>query len=175
MFKKNEKLGNPEEATTNYASNGAVAATNINAPVTIHNITQNQCNRNTILSTIFSSSPDDWHYDDDNGVYTYSQDVALQIRTEHKDEFEPFPEPRVESYSDPDAFKELYYIYYNENQIDKYSFVSVDGCRMSIPYPKSCNDLRITQEQYTIGRIINIKCRDSFEEYLKRAKITIIE
>ena len=170
MFKKSEK----QDATTNYASNGAVAATNINAPVTIHNnITQNQCNRNAILSTIFSSSPDDWHYDDDNGVYTYSQDIALQIRAERKGELETFSEPWVESYSDPNAFKELYFIYYNGTQIDKYNFASVDGCRMSIPYPKSRNNLRITQEQYIVGAIINMKCRGYFDEYLQRAKIVV--
>lgn len=113
-------------------------------------------------------------YNDDKGIYTFRDDALLQIRQTRKDDREPFQEDWAERFPDPAAYKDMYELYYNNNLIEEYIFVAVDGYRMTIPLPKSRKDLRISAEKYRIGRIINLKNYGyDLDDYLNRAGIIV--
>lgn len=163
----------------NSASDGSIAATNINAPVVVQNIVQNmpqnQRDKGEILKVLYSSTPEEWSYNDDTGIYIFVKDIYLQICEIRQDELVPFNEPWVRVFEDPNAYRIMFLLKYNEIEIRRLFFACVDGARVFIPYPKSCSDLRITKEQYHLGRIINhpfASCY-SFDEYLRRAKIAV--
>jgi len=123
---------------------------------------------------VVESEPSDWSYDDGRGIYTFSNDALLKIRNVRKEDFESFHEDWSERFPDPAAYRDIYELYYNNNLIEDYFFVAVDGFRMSIPLPQSGNDLRISQENYRIGKIINLKHGGyDFDDYLNRAGITV--
>ena len=159
----------------NTAIDGSVAATNINAPVTIQNINEKLCKKNDIIGLLLSSNPSDWTYDDDRGVYIYSNDISLQIKEDRTEDFVQFDEPWVKNYSDPIAHKALFRLFYNANELETFYFASVDGARMFIPYPLSQTNLRISKKQYLIGMIINYPFQRnySFDDYLQRADIVV--
>ena len=175
MFTKKSSEQNSDNA--NIASNGSVAATNVNAPVTIQNISPRLCQKEEILKMLFSSNPEDWTYSDEDGIYYLSNDISLQIKEIRSDESESFNEPWVKKYPDQSATRAIFTICYGDTKIDKYYFASVDGGRMFIPYPKSSNDLRITLNQYLLGKIINYPWKNGydFDDYLQRANIVTDE
>ena len=124
-------------------------------------------------SRVVDSEPSDWSYDDDRGIYTLQEDALLQIRQVRKDDLEAFHEDWSEHFPDPAAYRDIYELYYNNNLIEDYFFIAVDGFRMSIPLPQSGNDLRVSAQNYRIGKIINLKNGGYyFEDYLSRAGIT---
>jgi len=124
-------------------------------------------------SRVVDSEPRDWSYDYDRGIYTFREDALLQIRQVKKDDLEAFHEDWSEHFPDPAAYRDIYELYYNNNLIEDYFFVAVDGFRMSIPLPQSGNDLRVSTQQYRIGKIINLKHGGyDFDDYLSRAGIT---
>lgn len=129
-----------------------------------------------ILETIFSSLPEDWHYDDDDGIFTYDTDALLQIRKDRESDSRIFSEPWVENYPDPHAYLEKCFLYYGDSKIATFYFVAVDGGDKNyIPLPKSSRELKISQNQYILGTIINYPLGPNynFDECLKYAGISI--
>jgi hypothetical protein len=128
-----------------------------------------------LRAKIMASSPDDWSYDDSLGVYVYREDVLLQFRQRRESEKQSFPEPWAQRFADPNAYLDIYDLYYNNTRVDYYIFVAVDGFRMTLPLPRFGNR-RISWEQYNVGRIVNIKNRGwglGFDDYLKHARVVV--
>ena len=127
-----------------------------------------------LRKTVTESSPTEWQYDDDRGVYVFGPDARFQIRQIRNDEPEGFVEPWVQRFPDPAAFRDIYELYYDNNYVEKYVFVAVDGFRMSIPLPKSSTELEVGHDLYSVGTIINLKnAPRDYDEYLARAGIRI--
>jgi len=127
-----------------------------------------------IKKLVIDSEPDDWDYNDDRGVFTLKSDASVQIRQINRDDFEKFEEDWVERYPDPVAYRDKYELLFNGNFIEEFFLIGVDGLRMSIPLPKASNDLRISERQYRLGKIINNKMKGyDLDDYLGRAGITV--
>ena len=120
-----------------HAENGAVAANNINAPVEIHNEQIQNCTSiDGVWDKLNNTVPEDWSYNDDNGIYICNKDISLTIQHKRTEEIICFDEPWIKKFEDPNASKELFQIQYNGNFIQEFSCALVDGARMFIPLPK---------------------------------------
>lgn len=134
-----------------------------------------------IMSIITESTPDEWIYDDDLGLYVYTEDVDITIISDRKwpnengyDENSRFYEEWTEKFCDKEAYRRRFLIKYRGVTISAFYTAMVDGARCYIPYPNYEN-MSITQEQYGIGYIINVlpyKCE--YDYYIKRAGIKVV-
>ena len=128
----------------------------------------------TLHLSVINSEQDEWAYNDEKGIYIFLSNPLVQIRKVRNSDLEPFRENWTEKYPDPSAYRDLYDLYYNNNFIEQFFFVAVDGFRMSLPLPKSGRDLRVSSEQYQLGRILNInESKSNFDYYLNRAGIIV--
>ena len=112
------------------------------------------CSRSEILNTVFSSSPQDWHYDH-SGIFTYNKNVLLQIRKDKSEESSRFYEPWTKNFPNSEASSKNFSVYYVCNKIADFHFVSADGGNVYIPCPKSSVELKISKNQYNLAKIIN--------------------
>lgn len=128
---------------------------------------------NEIENFIFQSTIDDWFYYSDADIFTFIKNISIQLRAKQTFGVERFVEPWIQVFPDQNAFQDFYILYYNSAPIKEYRFVSVDGGRISIPFPKSRNNLKITQEMYHLGLIINKGDSKEYNSYLRMAKIEI--
>ena len=130
----------------------------------------------SIYSTIGNSVPSDWIYHDPTRIYTYRNNVELNIKRMEKDRTNNFPEPWAKKFPDPSASTVRFTICYGTSSIGDVYTALIDGGRCYIPYPKSRNNLTITPWECCFGRIVNISnggFQDDYDCYLGRAVITI--
>ena len=131
------------------------------------------------MDTIVKSDYNDWTYDDDLGLYIYKEDITISIKSKRDDDIDKrFYEEWVKNYSDPKAYRSIFYLCFNGNTIKQFFTVAVDGYRMLIPYPKF-KDMTISTEQDQIAKILNLpytqdgKYMDRYEDYKNTAKIVV--
>jgi hypothetical protein len=111
--------------------------------------------RDEVIDIIMKSTPEDYTYDDYDGLYVYNSDINLRLLFDKSDEFTgPFKEPWVSKFADQDGKRQLVRIYYLSSLICKVHCVWVDGCRSIIPIPR-IKDNAIEQFKYKIGLILN--------------------
>lgn len=130
---------------------------------------------NEYLSIIANSNVEDWIYDDNRQSYLYKPNISIMMYVKYEEEYKEFPEEWVKNFPSETAYVHVVEFHYNGSRIDDFYTAIVDGCRMCIPYPKF-QQMTITQQQYRIGRIINIPycgACDRYDEYLKTAGITV--
>lgn len=108
-----------------------------------------------VIQMLLGAEPEDFDYDDSVGQYLYKSDIRLRLIMNRPDEMEPFEEPWVLKFQDPTSYKQEVYLEHNGTRIETFYFADVDGARYCIPYPKSANDLRISQLQYRLACILN--------------------
>jgi hypothetical protein len=136
-----------------------------------------------IHKTISNSEPDDWSYDDGEGLYTYQKDVKLRLEDEEYMDRTDFEEDWVTVYQNPTAYRRLVYIYYGTSLIEKEYIIQVDEHRMFIPLPDS-ESHSITEHQYHFGKIINLckyessprsdeEIKREYDQYLELAEISV--
>lgn len=125
-----------------------------------------------IKNKIVESDIDDWKCDDNEGRYTYTKDIALQIERASFDQHTDFHEKWARKFSDPNAQKFTVTVYYNSSPVKKEYIVAVDGFRVNIPLPDR-DSLSITEFQYRLGEILNIIGGWDYDRYLSRAGITV--
>ena len=128
-----------------------------------------------VRQRVTASTPADYLYNDVTGVFLHHQDVKLRLTLERgEDQERRFDEPWVRRFPDPNASRQIVYIEYDGARVHTAYFVWVDGARYLIPYPKSRNDLRISQAQYHLGSILGYPFRSyGFDEGLRRAGIAV--
>ena len=130
---------------------------------------------NDVINRVLSSTPEDFVFYEDTGVFLHHQDVKLRIifdRTE--DARIKFEETWVRRFAYPNAIRQIVYIEYDSARVQTLYFVYVDGFRYIIPFPRSQADLRISQAQYHIGCIVSQPIHGySFDEGLRRAGIVV--
>lgn len=136
----------------------------------------------SVKNILGTSYPNEWSYNDSQGVYTYKEDIDLtmKIKEDVRGNWEEFEEDWVRRFPDPSAKKIIVNVYYRSSIIEDYLFILVDGGRYILPPPKTLVDLRISRFQYNLGRILS--CNYTFYkdynlgEYdykLNQAEITI--
>jgi len=130
--------------------------------------------RDDVIDLIMKSSPEDYTYDDYDGLYVYNSDVNLRLSLEKSSEFEgPFEEPWLSKFSDKKGERQLVRIYYLASPICKVHCIWVDGFRHLIPIPE-IKDTTIDPFKYKIGSILNHPLAfQGFDEALQRAGIKI--
>lgn len=131
-----------------------------------------------IKTRVISSGADDWTYDDDIGVYINRHDIRLQIRQKRSDNstWNSFNEDWTDKFPDSNASKDFLEIYYDNNLVCDFFQVSVDGGRVSIPLPRLDDELTISVEQYSFGKLVHSSGNNSlynFDDYLRRAGISV--
>ena len=110
--------------------------------------------KDDVMNLIRKSSPGDYTYKKDKGLYEYKPDDNLRIAFD--EESEPlFEEPWTENSPNKKAFTQLVSIYYGRTLFHKLFCVWVDDYRHLIPVPKSQDDLTITSFEYKVGLILN--------------------
>jgi len=109
-----------------------------------------------VRNMVLSSKPEDFHYNDDTGVYLHSEDVELQIITDRSEQAaEQFHEPWVATFPNPNGRRQEVYIHYRGSRVQTVPCVSVDGGRYLVPFPKSAGELTIDRFQYHVAQILN--------------------
>ncbi|MDP4092822.1 MAG: hypothetical protein Q8920_05605 [Bacillota bacterium] len=129
------------------------------------------------ILTIVNSEKEEWLYDDDLGRYVFRNDIRITIISDRgENEDRDFFENWATQFPDQHAFRARFFLCFNGSIIEAFYSAAVDGYRALIPYPR-ITDLTITNNQYRIGRIINIPYTvviDRYDEYLSQAGIRII-
>jgi len=129
-----------------------------------------------VLSLIMSSEPNDFTYDDCDGVFFLKSDVNLSIVFERGDICDRgFDEPWVKRFPDKNAYRQPVYIKHNGTKIKEELCVQVDGARYIMPLPKSASDLTLSAFRYHLGRILNDHTGYDFDEGLQRAGISVLK
>lgn len=128
-----------------------------------------------VIDFVRASTPEDFEYDDQTGVFLHTKDVQLRIILDRTNASKQrFDEPWVHKFPDPVARQQFVYIDYGNSRIVDYFFVHVDGFRYILPLPHSREQLWITPFQYHLGRILNHpKYGYDFDSGLRRAGITV--
>jgi len=109
-----------------------------------------------VRNMVLSSSPEDFRYNDDTGIYLHKQDVDLQILTDRSERSDDeFHEPWVTKFPDPKGRRQEVHIHYRGSRVETVPCVSVDGGRYLIPFPKSARNLTINLFQYHVAQILN--------------------
>lgn len=124
-----------------------------------------------VQEILAKSSQEDWIVDDESGSFTYKNDLNLHIDRADFDSYRVFNEPWATSHPDPHAVAVEYVVKYGSSFVDKYTLVSVDGHRATLPMPKSINDLHVAASDVNFAKIVNIG--DRVDEYLKRSQLKV--
>lgn len=126
-----------------------------------------------VKKILANSEQDEWIVDDESGSFTYKNDLNLHIERADYDTYREFDEPWAKSYPDPTSVAVEYVVKYGSSFVDKYTLVSVDGHRATLPMPKSMNDLRVSKSDVNFAKIVDI--RNTVDEYLRRSKIQVVD
>ncbi|WP_396214103.1 hypothetical protein [Gemmatimonas sp.] len=129
-----------------------------------------------VLSMVRRSIPTDFAYNDEYGTYVHTSDLKLQIRVERRDvEPQRFNEAWVSRFPNPVGYAERVHIFYDNTLVMTRHFVSVDGGRYLLPYPKSAADLRISAADAHLGGILSepTSYGYAFADGLNRAGVVI--
>lgn len=126
----------------------------------------------SVKKKIIESDLDDWEYDDTEGRYVFTQDVALRIEKQEHGGHEEFHEEWAEDFPDPDAKKFTIQIYYESTPVLKEYIIAVDGYRAYIPIPDRF-ELTISEFQHNLGEILNIAPGWDYYRYLNRAGVSV--
>lgn len=131
------------------------------------------------MDIIVKSSYNDWTYDDDLGLYIYKEDIRISIKSKRDDDIDKrFYEEWVKNYSDPKAYRSIFYLCFNGNVIEQFFTVAVDGYRMLVPYPE-ISDMTISIEEDNIAKILNLpytqngEYMNRYENYKQQVGITV--
>ena len=129
------------------------------------------------MGLIVNSEPDAWLYDDEKGIFVFTDDLLISIigKEVDYDEFGRFYEEWAVSFPDPKAYRKEFELCYAGNIIETFYTAMVDGARMYIPYPRM-GDMTISNKQYQIGKIVNLMNTGyGFDNYLRQANISVRE
>lgn len=126
----------------------------------------------TFEGLIYRSSRDEWLYDDDKGMFTYTVNLNITIRILRNDEDRSFAEPWHQGLADSRAARSIHELYFGASYVGYEFIVTVDGGRASIPLPEDGHGSPwITQKQYAFGKIIDRL--GTLDDYLRRCNIAV--
>ena len=125
-----------------------------------------------LIGVLIDAPRDAWLHNDQKGVYTFKYDLDVTLRENRPDDDQLFQEPWATRFPDRNARRVTFELWYRASFVKEYYFVSVDGGRALLPYPKAHDDLRISREAYAIGRTVD-NPRGGLDEYLRRAQIIV--
>ena len=114
--------------------------------------------------------------EESHGMYAcYRPDVSISlafgllINDDFKEEW-------ANAFPDKSASSHYVDIFFNNNLVERISYVNVDGGRAKLPIPKSINDLSVKKREYLIIKLIdNFESSErNFESYFNRANLRLV-
>ena len=131
---------------------------------------------NDVMAKIAASKKEDWITNLDDTERTYKRDLNIRIVTDPGEAAGsselPFNEPWAQGLGLERAQRQLFTIYYGNSFVRAVQTVAVDGFRAYIPYPKSWDELVISDWEYRFAQIIQ-PVFDNLDSYLERAGIGV--
>jgi len=129
---------------------------------------------NELKQTILDSNMNDWLFNDERGIYTYKNNLNIWIKRKDidfdRDKF--IGEDWATKHPDPNAYREIYEIYYGASFIEEKMLVSVDGFRASLPLPEVGTN-KVKKEDYQFAKIVDQL--NTLDEYMNRANLEVID
>jgi hypothetical protein len=130
---------------------------------------------NDVMVKIAASKKEDWIPNLDETERTYKGDLNIRILSEPGEKVASetvFNEPWVQGLGHDSPKRQLFTIYYGNSFVRAVQTVAVDGFRAYIPYPKSMDELVITNWAYRFAQVIQ-PLLDNLDSYLERAGIRV--
>jgi hypothetical protein len=129
-----------------------------------------------LMAVVAASTKEDWVTNHDETQRTYKGDLNVRLVSSTEEVFgsdTKFDEPWVHGVGfHHQAERRVFTIYYGNSFVKDVHLVAVDGFRGYIPYPRSADELVITDWQYRSAQIIQPPF-DQLDYYLERAGITV--
>jgi len=126
---------------------------------------------------IVDSEPGDWLYhilENETEVYVLKNNLSISIiGTPVSFEERCYEDWAINHSLESKAFKQTYYLKFNNTPIEEFTTVWVNGCRATIPIPKRNqeNSLYLDNDDFRIGRIVNANLEE-YNEHLGKCKIS---
>jgi hypothetical protein len=130
---------------------------------------------NEVLAKIAASDKEDWILNQDETERTYKGDLNIRIVTDPREALGDeiaFNEGWVQGLGHDSPKRQLFTIYYGNSFVREVQTVAVDAYRAYIPYPKSMDDLVITDWEYRFAKVIQ-PLFDNLDSYLRQAGIQV--
>jgi hypothetical protein len=128
-----------------------------------------------LLAMIMSSSPGEWLWNDERGIWTFTRDLHVRIVAKKQRSQRSFQEAWAQDFPDPRAYLCIFELWYGATFVKEYPFVAVDGYRAYLPVPRSQGDMSVSKEQYLVAGILNMPSGGPhpgyFESYIARFRI----
>lgn len=121
-----------------------------------------------IISIVENSISDDWAINGDHDKI-FRTNPNIKIVSSGFEERRPYYEKWATEHPDSSAYLYEYSLYYNSSLIKRYSLVSVDGGRATLPIPRLGTNI-VTRKDYRIALIIN---EGEVLEYIHRSGLIV--
>lgn len=105
-----------------------------------------------IKELIQTSQPCDWLFNEREDIFTFKNDLDLQIKTVSD---RPFNEPWATNFPNKNATFYEYGIFYQNKLIDTKHLVGIDGLRAIVPLLKAPDNFSFSAEDYHFAELIN--------------------
>lgn len=130
------------------------------------------------MNIMYTTSPEDWTYDDDLGRYVYKHNIAITIKKD-RDRDQSYHEDWTKRFADKKAYNEQFFLQYNGVTVKPFYCVSVDGYRAYLPFPHLKSGT-VDPQDYRLVCILNksVSPNDSVShtnDYLNRAGFKVAE
>lgn len=126
---------------------------------------------------IVDSEPEDWIYhisEDETEVYILKSNLSISIVGIPVSFEEQYNEDWAVNHSlESKAFKQTYYLKFNNTPIEEFATVWVNDCMATIPVPKrnQDNSVYLDNDDFRIGRIVNADMK-VYNDHLEKFKIS---
>lgn len=113
--------------------------------------------------------------EDSHGMYAiYRPNLAISLAfglTVNDD----FKEDWANSFPDPHASSHIVDLFYSNTLVERITYVVVDGGRANLPIPKSIKELKVSEIEYNIIKLIDSMESGvgNFDEYFNRANLIV--
>ena len=126
--------------------------------------------KSEILEKIYKNPFPNWECYDDEGIFILKEDIKLKIKRDDYENGRPFNEKWGTSHPDKNALTNKYFVYYNNNLVDEFLLISIDGGRVDLPLPKAGTNI-IPKNSYLKAKAVDILGK--LDEYIRRSKLIV--
>jgi hypothetical protein len=129
-----------------------------------------------VMAKVAASKKEDWILNHDETQRTYKGDLNIRIidapgEVLHDDS--RFDEPWAQAFSSQySPERRVFDIYYGSSFVRSVHTVAVDGFRVYIPFPRSADELVITDWEHRFAKVVQPPF-DNLDSYLRRAGIQV--
>lgn len=124
-----------------------------------------------ITEMVCNSSREQWNIDDESNRMFFFKDPKVSINWDDTDHSELFVEEWATHHPDSKAYKVKYYICYDNNVIETFYLVYVDGFRALIPMPDYTTQ-SIKRKDYQFGQLLTHDIKN-YNEYIARCRLSV--